>query len=145
MSRYCRREVGGWSATGGRAPGDWHQPRWPLCCDLESARNAIPCPTALTVATPFKTIYLGLWSYNSVLSCIAIGGMFYALTWQTHLLALVCGRYRGSWQPSHSAVPCPSPLPRLCDTHGGPSSVLRNNDGRTAAGVLPLRDLMVVP
>lgn len=40
-------------------------------------------------------IYTGLWSYNCVLSCIAIGGMFYALTWQTHLLALVCGGYWG--------------------------------------------------
>lgn len=47
------------------------------------------------MATPFKMIYTGLWSYNCVLSCIAIGGMFYALTWQTHLLALVCGGYWG--------------------------------------------------
>ncbi|XP_008824141.1 urea transporter 2 isoform X2 [Nannospalax galili] len=48
---------------------------------------------ALTVATPFETIYMGLWSYNCVLSCAAIGGMFYALTWQTHLLALVCALF----------------------------------------------------
>lgn len=49
--------------------------------------------TALSLATPFSTIYSGLWSYNSSLSCIAIGGMFYAFTWQTHLLAITCGMY----------------------------------------------------
>lgn len=58
--------------------------------------NATLCSTALTVATPFETIYMGLWGYNCVLSCIAIGGMFYALTWQTHLLALVCGKCSGA-------------------------------------------------
>lgn len=47
----------------------------------------------LSLATPFSQIYLGLWGYNSSLSCAAIGGMFLALTWQTHLLAMACGRY----------------------------------------------------
>ncbi|RXN21180.1 urea transporter 2-like protein [Labeo rohita] len=37
-----------------------------------------------------QNIYFGLWGYNCVLACIAIGGMFYALTWQTHLLAVAC-------------------------------------------------------
>ena len=46
----------------------------------------------LALAAPFGDIYFGLWGYNSVLACIAIGGMFYALTWQVHLLALTCGR-----------------------------------------------------
>jgi solute carrier family 14 (urea transporter) len=64
----------------------------PFFCGSKSPRNTTPSLVALTVATPFETIYLGLWSYNCVLSCIAIGGMFYALTWQTHLLALVCGK-----------------------------------------------------
>lgn len=118
---------------------------WPSCCDLESARNAIPCLTALTVATPFETIYLGLWSYNCVLSCIAIGGVFYALTWQTHLLALVCGRYQGRLAAKSLCCSLPFPTPLGVDTHGGPSSVLSSNDGRTVAGVLSLRDLMGVP
>lgn len=48
---------------------------------------------ALSLATPFSKIYSGLWGYNSSLSCIAIGGMFYAFTWQTHLLAIACGTY----------------------------------------------------
>lgn len=47
----------------------------------------------LALAAPFEDIYFGLWGYNCVLACIAIGGMFYALTWQVHLLAIVCGEY----------------------------------------------------
>lgn len=47
----------------------------------------------LSLATPFNQIYSGLWGYNSSLSCAAIGGMFLALTWQSHLLAMACGRY----------------------------------------------------
>ncbi|XP_019842027.2 urea transporter 2 isoform X1 [Bos indicus] len=65
----------------------------PLICLHAAIGSIVGLLAALTVATPFKTIYLGLWSYNSVLSCIAIGGMFYALTWQTHLLALVCALF----------------------------------------------------
>lgn len=49
--------------------------------------------TELTIATPFDSIYFGLGNYNRELACIAIGGMFYALTWQTHLMALICGTY----------------------------------------------------
>uniref|UniRef100_A0A8C4UVR2 Urea transporter n=1 Tax=Falco tinnunculus TaxID=100819 RepID=A0A8C4UVR2_FALTI len=45
---------------------------------------------ALSLATPFSKVYSGLWGYNSSLSCAAIGGMFYAFTWQTHLLAIAC-------------------------------------------------------
>lgn len=46
----------------------------------------------LALAAPHRDIYSGLWGYNSALSCIAIGGVFYVLTWQTHLLALICGK-----------------------------------------------------
>ncbi|XP_012870373.1 PREDICTED: urea transporter 2 isoform X1 [Dipodomys ordii] len=65
----------------------------PLICLHAAIGSIIGMLAALTVATPFETIYVGLWSYNCVLSCIAIGGMFYALTWQTHLLALVCALF----------------------------------------------------
>lgn len=51
------------------------------------------CLAALSIASPFDSIYLGLHNYNCALACIAIGGMFYALTWQTHLLSLACGEY----------------------------------------------------
>ncbi|KAF6729630.1 Urea transporter 2 [Oryzias melastigma] len=45
---------------------------------------------SLALAAPFGDIYFGLWGYNCVLACIAVGGMFYALTWQVHLLAITC-------------------------------------------------------
>ncbi|XP_044513774.1 urea transporter 2 isoform X3 [Gracilinanus agilis] len=65
----------------------------PLICLHAAIGSTVGMLAALTVATPFATIYMGLWSYNCVLSCIAIGGMFYALTWQTHLLALICALF----------------------------------------------------
>lgn len=51
------------------------------------------CFAALSIATPFDSVYAGLHNYNCALACVAIGGMFYALTWQTHLLSLACGMY----------------------------------------------------
>ncbi|XP_027724807.1 urea transporter 2 isoform X1 [Vombatus ursinus] len=65
----------------------------PLICLHAAIGSAVGMLAALTVATPFATIYMGLWSYNCVLSCVAIGGMFYALTWQTHVLALICALF----------------------------------------------------
>uniref|UniRef100_A0A0G2K6L0 Solute carrier family 14 member 2 n=1 Tax=Rattus norvegicus TaxID=10116 RepID=A0A0G2K6L0_RAT len=65
----------------------------PLICLHAAIGSIVGLLAALTVATPFETIYTGLWSYNCVLSCVAIGGMFYVLTWQTHLLALVCALF----------------------------------------------------
>lgn len=60
----------------------------------------------LALAAPFGDIYFGLWGYNCVLACIAIGGMFYALTWQVHLLALTCGEWtRGRVNPTCSLIP----------------------------------------
>ncbi|XP_035166443.1 urea transporter 2-like isoform X3 [Oxyura jamaicensis] len=55
--------------------------------------SAVGMFAALSIATPFDSIYLGLHNYNCALACIAIGGMFYALTWQTHLLALACALF----------------------------------------------------
>uniref|UniRef100_A0A8C5TFD1 Urea transporter n=1 Tax=Malurus cyaneus samueli TaxID=2593467 RepID=A0A8C5TFD1_9PASS len=48
---------------------------------------------ALSIASPFDSIYLGLHNYNCALACIAVGGTFYALTWQTHLLSLACALF----------------------------------------------------
>lgn len=53
----------------------------------------LSCLIGLSLSAPFENIYVGLWGFNSSLTCIAIGGMFMALTWQTHLLALACGEY----------------------------------------------------
>ncbi|XP_010218877.1 PREDICTED: urea transporter 2-like [Tinamus guttatus] len=62
----------------------------PMICLHAAIGSTIGMLAALTLATPFDSIYLGLHNYNCALACIAIGGMFYALTWQAHLLALAC-------------------------------------------------------
>ncbi|KAH1169006.1 hypothetical protein KIL84_013596, partial [Mauremys mutica] len=62
----------------------------PLICLYAAVGSAVGMLAGLTAAAPFAEIYSGFWGYNSVLSCIAIGGMFYAPTWQTHLLAVAC-------------------------------------------------------
>ncbi|NXG62896.1 UT2 protein, partial [Hemiprocne comata] len=65
----------------------------PLICLHAALGSAVGMLAALSLATPFSKIYSGLWGYNSSLSCVAIGGMFYAFTWQTHLLAIACGLF----------------------------------------------------
>ncbi|KAM8985500.1 urea transporter 2-like isoform 2-T7 [Ara ararauna] len=63
----------------------------PLICLHAAIGSTVGMFAALSIASPFDSIYLGLHNYNCALACIAIGGMFYALTWQTHLLSLACG------------------------------------------------------
>ncbi|NXO66300.1 UT2 protein, partial [Phainopepla nitens] len=65
----------------------------PLICLHAAIGSAVGVFAALSIASPFDSIYLGLHNYNCALACIAIGGMFYALTWQTHLLSLACALF----------------------------------------------------
>ncbi|XP_073445882.1 urea transporter 2-like isoform X1 [Dendrobates tinctorius] len=65
----------------------------PIICMHAAIGSALGMVAGLSLATPFDKIYFGLWGYNSVLACIAVGGMFYALTWQTHLLAIACALF----------------------------------------------------
>ncbi|XP_023193743.1 urea transporter 1-like isoform X2 [Xiphophorus maculatus] len=60
--------------------------------------------TGLALAAPLEDVYAGLWGYNSALSCIAIGGVFYGLTWQTHILSLICGKTENRIYYSSSEV-----------------------------------------
>ncbi|XP_077319202.1 urea transporter 1 isoform X1 [Lithobates pipiens] len=62
----------------------------PIICMHAAIGSAMGMLAGLSIAAPFETIYFGLWGYNAVLGCIAVGGMFYALTWQSHLLAIAC-------------------------------------------------------
>ncbi|XP_038559820.1 urea transporter 2-like [Micropterus salmoides] len=62
----------------------------PITCAHAILGSAAGMVSGLALAAPFGNIYAGLWGYNCVLACIAIGGMFYALTWQVHLLAITC-------------------------------------------------------
>ncbi|XP_014380475.1 urea transporter 2 [Alligator sinensis] len=65
----------------------------PLICLHAVIGSAVGVVAALSLAAPFSKIYSGLWNYNSSLSCIAIGGIFYAYTWQTLLLAVACALF----------------------------------------------------
>ncbi|XP_072521417.1 urea transporter 2 [Salminus brasiliensis] len=62
----------------------------PITCVHAVIGSSVGMVSGLALASPFEKIYFGLWGYNCVLACIAIGGMFYALTWQAHLLAVAC-------------------------------------------------------
>ncbi|XP_053530605.1 urea transporter 2 [Ictalurus punctatus] len=62
----------------------------PITCAHAVIGSTIGMVSGLALAAPFEKIYFGLWGYNCVLACIAIGGMFYALTWQVHLLSIAC-------------------------------------------------------
>ncbi|XP_012860206.1 urea transporter 2 [Echinops telfairi] len=65
----------------------------PLVCLHAAIGSTVGVLAALTIATPFNSIYFGLCGFNSTLACIAIGGMFYVITWQTHLLAIACALF----------------------------------------------------
>ncbi|XP_063996976.1 urea transporter 2-like [Pogoniulus pusillus] len=65
----------------------------PLTCLHAAIGSAVGMFAALSIATPFDSVYAGLHNYNCALACVAIGGMFYALTWQTHLLSLACALF----------------------------------------------------
>uniref|UniRef100_A0A3Q3JG72 Urea transporter n=1 Tax=Monopterus albus TaxID=43700 RepID=A0A3Q3JG72_MONAL len=62
----------------------------PITCAHAIIGSTVGMVSGLALAAPFGDIYFGLWGYNCVLACIAIGGMFYVLTWQAHLLAITC-------------------------------------------------------
>ncbi|XP_070564810.1 urea transporter 1-like [Ptychodera flava] len=50
--------------------------------------------TGMALAAPPASIYAGAWGPNSVLPCASIGGFFYVLTIESHLLAwfaAICG------------------------------------------------------
>ncbi|XP_047553468.1 urea transporter 1 isoform X1 [Lutra lutra] len=65
----------------------------PIMCLHAAIGSMLGIVAGLSVSEPFENIYLGLWGFNSSLACIAIGGMFLALTWQTHILALACALF----------------------------------------------------
>ncbi|KAM8743081.1 urea transporter 1-like [Acanthopagrus schlegelii] len=62
----------------------------PTVCYHAMLGSAAGILSGLALAAPHEDIYSGLWGYNSALSCVAIGGVFYVITWQTHLLAVIC-------------------------------------------------------
>lgn len=51
------------------------------------------CFTAYALGVSPAAIRLGLWGYNPVLTMIAIGGVFYVLTWRTAVLAIYASMF----------------------------------------------------
>ncbi|XP_004606153.2 urea transporter 1 [Sorex araneus] len=74
----------------------------PLICLHAVIGSLLGIVAGLSLSAPFDDIYDGLCGFNSALSCIAIGGMFMALTWQTHLLALACALFTAYFSISMS-------------------------------------------
>uniref|UniRef100_A0A4W2H7J7 Urea transporter n=1 Tax=Bos indicus x Bos taurus TaxID=30522 RepID=A0A4W2H7J7_BOBOX len=76
----------------------------PLMCLHAAIGSLLGIIAGLSLSAPFEDIYAGLWGFNSSLACIAIGGTFVALTWQTHLLALACALFTAYLGASMSHV-----------------------------------------
>lgn len=55
---------------------------------LRSAPNPLPDP-ALALGADGFSIYHGLYGFNAVLCAIALGGLFYVLTWKSAIYALL--------------------------------------------------------
>ncbi|XP_060762984.1 urea transporter 2 isoform X4 [Neoarius graeffei] len=69
----------------------------PITCVHAVIGSTIGMVSGLALAAPFQNIYFGLWGYNCVLACIAIGGMFYALTWIFLCLSWICNWQRDGY------------------------------------------------
>uniref|UniRef100_A0A3B4WUU3 Urea transporter 2-like n=1 Tax=Seriola lalandi dorsalis TaxID=1841481 RepID=A0A3B4WUU3_SERLL len=65
----------------------------PTICFHAMLGSAAGMLSGFALAAPHRGIYSGLWGYNSALSCIAVGGVFYVITWETHVLALICALF----------------------------------------------------
>jgi hypothetical protein len=52
--------------------------------------SAVGMFTGMVFGASKAAVLGGLWGYNSVLACIAIGGMFFVPSWKTTLLAGAC-------------------------------------------------------
>lgn len=52
--------------------------------------SAVGMCTGLALGASGVAIYNGLWGFNSFDACLAIGGVFYVLTWKSGLFAVAC-------------------------------------------------------
>jgi urea transporter len=76
-----------------------------LCSRISAAMavwgSAIGVFTGMFFGASKAAIFAGLWGYNSVLACIATGGMFFVLSWRTvflcSLCAFLCAVFQGAF------------------------------------------------
>lgn len=68
---------------------------------LSSALGAF---TGLALAVPPAEVYDGSWGYNSVLAGASVGGFFFVLTWNSHVLALLSAIFAAAVRGSMAAT-----------------------------------------
>lgn len=49
------------------------------------------CVSGLSMAVHHDALYSGLSGFNGALGCMAVGGLFFAFSWKTHLFAVASG------------------------------------------------------
>ncbi|XP_061921157.1 urea transporter 1 [Entelurus aequoreus] len=52
--------------------------------------SAVGTLAGLSVAVRHQSLYWGLSGFNGALGCMAVGGLFFTFSWETHLLAIAC-------------------------------------------------------
>eukprot|EP00026_Physarum_polycephalum_P006079 Phypoly_transcript_06120.p1 GENE.Phypoly_transcript_06120~~Phypoly_transcript_06120.p1 ORF type:complete len:546 (+),score=77.49 Phypoly_transcript_06120:117-1754(+) len=66
-----------------------------FCSPISSAfalvGSAVGLVSAVALGVDAQEIFAGLWGYNAVLGCVAMGGVFYILSVKVAFLALMCG------------------------------------------------------
>ncbi|XP_030781967.1 urea transporter 1 isoform X3 [Rhinopithecus roxellana] len=106
----------------------------PLMCLHAAIGSLLGIAAGLSLSAPFEDIYFGLWGFNSSLACIAMGGMFMALTWQTHLLALGCALFTAYLGVGMANVMARACMMESTSEHTGPSTCQQ----RRFTGISPL-------
>jgi len=62
----------------------------PISAAMAVLGSATGGALAMLFRVPSSAILAGLWGYNASLGAIAVGGMFFVLSWSTVLLAVLC-------------------------------------------------------
>uniref|UniRef100_A0A3Q3ILP6 Urea transporter n=1 Tax=Monopterus albus TaxID=43700 RepID=A0A3Q3ILP6_MONAL len=65
----------------------------PTICFQTMLGSASGMLSGLALGAPHRDINSGPWGYSSALDCIAVGGVFYVISWQTHLLVPICALF----------------------------------------------------
>ncbi|XP_061109144.1 urea transporter 1 [Conger conger] len=62
----------------------------PLLCAHALLGSAAGTLAGLSVAVRSSCLYSGLSGFNGALGCMAVGGLFFTISWRTHLFSIAC-------------------------------------------------------
>ncbi|KAJ8268776.1 hypothetical protein COCON_G00113830 [Conger conger] len=65
-------------------------PLLPLLCAHALLGSAAGTLAGLSVAVRSSCLYSGLSGFNGALGCMAVGGLFFTISWRTHLFSIAC-------------------------------------------------------